>query len=64
MAFGLLNKFVGRRKMTLRELSQKTGLTQVALSNFKSGKSDMRLSSFLKILSALGLKLEIGGHDT
>ncbi len=50
--------------MTLRELSQKTGLTQVALSNFKSGKSDMRLSSFLKILSALGLKLEIGGHDT
>lgn len=52
-------KLVENRKLTLRELSQKTGLTQVALSNFKLGKSDMRLSSFLKITSALGLKLKL-----
>ncbi len=52
-------KFVENRQLTLRELSHKTGLTQAALSNFKSGKSDIRLSSFLKITSALGLSLKV-----
>ena len=52
-------KLVENRQLTLRELSQKTGLTEVALSNFKLGKSDMRLSSFFKITSALGLKLKL-----
>jgi hypothetical protein len=55
-----LSRFIfGRleeKKMTIRELSEKTGLTQTALSNFKSGK-DIRFSSLLKIASALKLKL-------
>lgn len=52
-------KIVEERKMTLRELSEKSGLTQAALSNFKTGKTDIRLSSFLKIAAALGLKFKI-----
>ena len=58
-AAAFIFKLVENRQLTLRELSQRTGLTQVALSNFKSGKSDIRLSSFLKIASALGLTLKI-----
>lgn len=49
---------VEEQKMTLRELAHRSGLTQVALSNFKSGK-DIRLSNFLKILKALKLHLTI-----
>lgn len=55
----IIFRIVKEKKMTLRELSKMTGLSQVALSNFKSGKSDIRLSSFLKVLSALGLKLKL-----
>lgn len=47
---------MAEKKMTWKELSQKSGLTSMALNNFKTG-SDMRLSSFLKITQALGLKL-------
>lgn len=54
MAFSQVEKY----NMTLRELSQRSGLTQTALGKFKSGK-DVRLSSLLKILKALNLKLQI-----
>lgn len=49
---------VEKQKMTLRELAHRSGLTQVAMSNFKGGK-DIRLSNFLKILKALQLRLTI-----
>lgn len=51
----------GRAKekgMTLRELAEKTGLTQVAISNFKTG-GDIKLSNLIKIASALGLKMKM-----
>ncbi len=54
----IIEQTIKRKKMTLRELSQKTGLTQVSLSHFKSGK-DIRLSNFLKIAEALDLKVTI-----
>lgn len=50
---------VAQQKMTLRELAAKSDLTQAALSNFKAG-NDIRLSSLVKILKALGLNLMIG----
>ncbi|MFH1653036.1 MAG: helix-turn-helix transcriptional regulator [Pseudomonadota bacterium] len=49
---------LGEKKMTIRELSLKTGLTPVALSRFKAG-NDIRLSSLLKIIKALGMRLGI-----
>lgn len=51
-------KLLKEKKMTIRELAEATGLTQVSISNFKSGK-DIRLSNFLKIVKALGLNLKI-----
>ncbi len=44
--------------MTLRELAEKTGLTQVTISNFKTG-GDIKFSNLIKIASALGLKIRI-----
>lgn len=47
-----------QKSVTIRELAEKTGLSMVSLSNFKSGK-DIRLSNFLKIAKALGVKLRL-----
>lgn len=44
--------------LTIRELAEKTGLSMVAISNFKAGR-DIRLSNFIKIANALGLKLKL-----
>ena len=49
---------VKKQKMTIRELSQKSGLTQVTLSNFKVGR-DIRFSTLLRILKTLKLSLMI-----
>lgn len=49
---------VREKNMTLRELSEKTGLTQLSLSRFKAG-NDIRLSNFFKITGSLGLKVSI-----
>lgn len=49
---------IEKRKMTIRELAQRTGLSMVSISNFKAGK-DIRLSNFLKILSVLGIKMKL-----
>lgn len=62
MDFSSLNsiifKKIQERKMTLRELSEKTGISQVALSQLKKGR-DMRLSNLFKILKALGMILKL-----
>lgn len=49
---------IEKKKLTIRELSEKTGLSMVSISNFKTGK-DIRLSNFLKILKGLELKFSI-----
>ncbi len=46
------------KKMTMRELSERSGLTQAGLSKFKSG-GDIRLSSLLKITRVLGLRIKL-----
>lgn len=55
--FGVfLTKSLQEKSMTLRELSEKTGLTQLTLSKIKSG-TDTKISSILKITKALGKKV-------
>lgn len=51
-------KEIENRKLTLRELSQLSGLTQGMLAKFKKG-NDLRVSSLLNILDALDLKIII-----
>lgn len=50
---------VGEKKLSLKKLSELTGLTQVSLSNFKAG-GDIRLSNLLKITKALGIRISLG----
>lgn len=47
-----------KRGMTIRELAEATGLTQVSISNFKAGK-DIKLSNFVKIVRALDVNLKL-----
>lgn len=54
----VLFKGMEKKKMTIRELSEASGLTQVAISNFRAG-GDIRLSSLIKIINALGMRLRI-----
>lgn len=49
---------VAKKEMTLRELSEKTGLSQVALSQFKAG-GEVKASNLFKILGALGLGVSL-----
>lgn len=49
---------VQRQKLTIRQLAEKTGLSAMAISNFKAGK-DIRLSTLIKICQTLGLKISI-----
>jgi len=49
---------VEERKMTMRTLAEKSGLTQTSLSKFKAG-GDIRLSSLIKIANGLGVRLKI-----
>ena len=54
----LIFTIIKNKKITLRHLAQKTGITQTALSNYKAG-SDIRLSNMLKIAEAIGLKITL-----
>lgn len=54
----VLFKKMEEKKMTMRVLAEKTNLTQVSISRFKSGK-DFKVSNLLNIAKALGAKLII-----
>jgi len=47
---------MSEKDTTFRELSEKTGLSQMAIHNAKAG-GDVRLSSFLKLAKALDVKI-------
>lgn len=55
-AADLFFKAIKEKKMTIRELAEKTGLTAMTINNLKSGKN-IQLSSFLKLARALDLKI-------
>lgn len=52
--FGVLRE----KKMTMRELSALTGFTQASLHHFKNSQ-DIKLSNFIKIARALGLRIKL-----
>ena len=47
------------RRMSQRELAQRTGLTSVAICRIENGCSDMKLSTLALIRSALALNVTI-----
>ncbi|MBU4484832.1 helix-turn-helix transcriptional regulator, partial [bacterium] len=49
---------VKERGLTIREIAEKTGLTQVSISNFKSG-GDIKFSNLIKITNVLGFRIKI-----
>ncbi len=57
-AVSVIMNRLSQKHMTIRELAESSRLSMVSISNFKSGK-DIRLSNFIRIAAALGLKLKI-----
>lgn len=49
--------------ITLRQLSELTGIDNANLSNIERGKIDPRFSTLTKICDSLGLKIEITPKD-
>lgn len=49
---------IQKQKLTLREISERCGLTQVSLSRLKQGQ-DIRLSNLIRITDAIGMKLTL-----
>jgi len=57
-AVSALFSILKEKNMTFRELSEKTGLSQMTLHKAKAG-GDLRLSNFLKIAEALGFRVKL-----
>lgn len=55
----LIFEKVKQKNLTMRQLSELTGLTPMTLNNFKSGK-DIRFSNFIKLCKAVGVKIKMG----
>jgi DNA-binding XRE family transcriptional regulator len=55
----LVKKVRKKNKKTQEEVAQFSNLSRLAVGEFESGKSDIKLSSLLKLLKACGLELEI-----
>lgn len=55
----VLGDFRKEAGVTQKELATKTGMKNSYISRVEHGKSDIQLSSFLKILNALGVKFEL-----
>lgn len=47
------------RRMTLRELSEATGITSAALCKIENGETDMKLSTLAVLRSALALDITV-----
>ena len=45
-------------KMTQQQLADKTGTQRSYIARVESGKTDIQMSSFMRILSALGMGIE------
>jgi transcriptional regulator with XRE-family HTH domain len=46
------------RKLSLADLSVRSGLSKPALSEIENGKRDIRITSLLRISSGLGLRMD------
>lgn len=52
------------RRMTLRSLSESTGITPAALCKIEHGETDMKLSTLAILRSALALDITVKPLDT
>ena len=52
------------RRMTLRSLSEATGITPAALCKIENGETDMKLSTLAILRSALALDITVTPLDT
>lgn len=55
----LLKKYRKKNKVTQEEIAIFSNLSRLAVNEFESGKTDIRLSTFFKMLKAYGLELEL-----
>lgn len=55
----LLRKHRKKNKITQQEVATFSNLSRLAVNEFESGKTDIRLSTFFKLLKAYGLELEL-----
>lgn len=57
----LLKKYRKKNKVTQEEIAIFSNLSRLAVNEFESGKTDIRLSTFFKLLKAYGFELELKG---
>lgn len=55
----LLKKYRKKNKVTQEEIAIFSNLSRLAVNEFESGKTDIRLSTFFKLLKAYGFELEL-----
>ncbi|HAZ14634.1 MAG: hypothetical protein A2X86_06100 [Bdellovibrionales bacterium GWA2_49_15] len=55
----LFKKLRKKKKKTQEEIARYSNLSRIAVTEFENGKSDIRLSTLLKILKSCNLGLEI-----
>ena len=53
------------RGISQADLSEKAGVSQVSIATFETGKSDIRVSTIVKLCSALNVEViyRVGGTD-
>ena len=55
----LLKKYRKKNKMTQEEVATFSNLSRLAVNEFEAGKTDIRLSTFFKLLKAYGFEMEL-----
>lgn len=55
----IIDEFRRKRNMTAKELSAKSGISEVTISNWKRGKTIPRLSALGKVAKALEIDISI-----
>lgn len=55
----LLKEYRKKNKITQEEIAIFSNLSRLAVNEFESGKTDIRLSTFFKLLKAYGFELEL-----
>lgn len=55
----LLKAHRKKHKITQEEIATFSNLSRLAVNEFESGKTDIRLSTFFKLLKAYGFELEL-----
>lgn len=57
----MIKGLIRERKLSQKSIAEQIGCSRIALSRYLNGHSDMRLSSFLKLLRLLNIQLSNKG---